>query len=161
MCVLHNSAGLICYLKVQENLFSPLQFCDMIHLKASLYCVKWTCLLSHMCLCDFRTVRCILVCHVSEVACLLQFHFYESFSFVDWSTFWFCTGLQFRAWHSPLVQGCALNHEYQNYSYGSSGIMLTHSACTQCELHIILGARFAYLVFWLGNRVDEAGIGFW
>lgn len=63
----------------------------------------------------------------------------------------FCTELQFGTWCSPLVQSCAPNHEYQNYSYDSSGIMLTHPACTQCGLHIILGARIAYLVFWQGR----------
>lgn len=54
------------------------------------------------------------------MACLLQFHFLESFSFVHWSTYWFCTGLQFGAWCSPLVQNCAPNHKYQNYSSGTS-----------------------------------------
>ena len=67
MCVLSNSAGLICYLKVQENLFLPLQllFLWYTHLTASLYCMKWNCLLSRICLCDFRTVQYILVCHAS------------------------------------------------------------------------------------------------
>jgi len=164
MCVLSNSAGLICYLNVRENLFSPLQLgvlwydpfdsvfvlCEM-KLSSIAHVLMW---LSHCpvhfglpCVCFRWRVYCSsislnLICPLKYVLILY------------WATVWYLM-------LPPLVQSCAPNHEYQNYSYGSSGIMLTHPACTQCGLHIILGARIAYLVFWLGSSVDKAGIGFW
>ena len=67
MCVLRNSAGLICYLKVQENLFSPLQ----------LWVLWYDPFDSFLMLCEMKlsfivdvlmwlhTVRYIFVCHAS------------------------------------------------------------------------------------------------